>query len=120
MQIRYVQSLIAAFLLLAVIWPVNCHAEKGIFTVLGAGSRVTCAQWKWMRDRQGEDPDQLVAKTQQWLVGYISGIVYVTELNRVLDGATVDSISKWMDNYCLAHPDTILAGAADYFVHSNK
>jgi hypothetical protein len=72
-------------------------AEAQTYVSLGYGG-VSCETWSSRKAIEGK-------AYEAWMLGFISSYnAYVFSGPNVVDGADVDDLRKWVDDYCMQHP----------------
>ena len=69
----------------------------------------TCAKWTLRRSGTGAaDPPQM------WLAGYLTGLSTGLRID-ALAITDAEATFKWMDRFCIEHPDTLLSTAGGLY-----
>jgi hypothetical protein len=90
--------------------------ENGEYTKLGVGN-LECDLWT--QARQIGDVDAVWWKTLilGWVEGFLSSYnFYGSGISNISKGSDRDDIAQWVDKYCLQHPRSNIAGAAEALV----
>jgi hypothetical protein len=75
-------------------WLASAHAQT--YVSLGYGG-VSCATWSSRKAIEGK-------AYEAWMLGFISSYnAYVFNGPNVVEGADVDDLRKWIDDYCKEH-----------------
>jgi len=90
--------------------------ENGEYEKLGVGN-LECGLWT--QARQSGHPDEVWWKTLilGWVEGFLSSYnFYGPGISNISKGSDRDDIARWVDKYCLQHPRSNIAGAAEALV----
>jgi hypothetical protein len=87
-------SVFAAVVLFGAGYP--AHAENGI----GAGG-VSCGDWIASRTSKNIAAEARAAMTQQWILGFLSGVaMYKSAVSDAIGRTDATGIFAWVDNHC--------------------
>ena len=92
------------------------------FTTRGAGT-VSCGSWT--EGRYGPDAREWVVRNEgrlNFLLGYITANNKMLPMDRgitrdLAEGADIDALAAWTDNYCSVQPQHSLTDAASFLVN---
>jgi hypothetical protein len=78
------------------------------YDVVGVGIW-SCAAWTDARKNRNSDT------TEQWTLGFLSGIGSVGQHGESLRGLVPREVSEWLDRYCQSNPKDTIVHAAETF-----
>ncbi len=78
------------------------------YDIVGVGAW-SCSAWTDTRKNVRSDT------TEQWVLGFLSGIGSVVHGGDPLKGSPPQSASEWLDRYCRANPKDTIAQATEKF-----
>ncbi|CAH2606328.1 conserved exported protein of unknown function (plasmid) [Rhodovastum atsumiense] len=97
--------------------PTNVQAAKEVnnHKIIGMGS-VSCINWLMSRTKKTEIIAQWSDLSEQWVLGYISGIGWTEKFGDPLAKVNANDVWNWIDHYCTNHFDSKLSDAANEFI----
>jgi hypothetical protein len=96
------------------------NAKADTFTALG----LTCFEWIVARaDRAPSPMERASVAPEQWIVGFLSGVVAVPAAPaaaRVAVASGAEAAWAWVDHYCAGHPGDNLTQAAQAYILAKR
>jgi hypothetical protein len=80
-------------------------------SIAGVTLRAVPACDQWTRTGQNRDGQEYLQE-RLWFLGFLSGMAFVTQKD-FIKGSDNDSLTRWVDNYCKAHPQGGVDDAAN-------
>ena len=73
----------------------------------------------WTGTNAGTTPSRIGLLYQQWVLGFLSGVVF-TDRGHWPDGVVTAVVNSWMNEFCLENPTTKIADAAIAFAKAHR